>query len=75
MINSIKWDRQDRNLSLLSDSELLSNQEVARRRSRVSVVTVRRSVADAVIFLASSWASFITGEIPQVDSGLLVRGE
>ncbi len=32
-------------------------------------------VADAVIFLARSRASFITGEILRVDGGLVVRGE
>ena len=46
MINSIKSDRQDRILSLLSDNELLSIQEVARRLGRVSAVTVRRDVAE-----------------------------
>ncbi|MCV3240718.1 substrate-binding domain-containing protein [Mesorhizobium sp. ZC-5] len=46
MINSIKSDRQGRILSLLSESELLSIQEVARRLGRVSAVTVRRDVAE-----------------------------
>jgi NAD(P)-dependent dehydrogenase (short-subunit alcohol dehydrogenase family) len=70
MIDSIKSGRRDRNLSLLSGGELRSIRKAALRLGRVSVVTVGRNVADAVIFLASS-----TGEILRVDGGLVVRGE
>lgn len=75
MINSIKSDRQDRILFLLSESGLLSIREVARRLGRVSAVTPRRNVAAAVTFLARSRVSFTIGEIPPVDGGLVVRGE
>jgi NAD(P)-dependent dehydrogenase (short-subunit alcohol dehydrogenase family) len=32
-------------------------------------------VADAVLYLASDAASFVTGEILRVDGGLAIRGE